>query len=65
MKPNQEILKVLFTALQQLLGERFSTNPSNLEVHGRDESYHTPHLPDAVVMVHTTREVSEIVKLCS
>lgn len=65
MKPNQETLETLFTALQQLVGERFSTNPSNREVHGRDESYHTPQLPDAVVTVHTTKEVSEIVKLCA
>ena len=65
MKLKQESLDDLFTELKQLVGERFSTNNTLREVHGRDESYHTPHLPDAVVLVHSSKEVSEIVKLCA
>lgn len=65
MNNKAEKLDVLFTDLKQLLGERFSTNSSVREVHGKDESYHTPVLPDAVVTVHTTEEVSRIVKLCA
>ena len=58
-------LENLFNELQTLLGSRFSTNQSVREVHGRDESYHPQQLPDAVVMVHSTEEVSAIVKLCA
>ncbi len=65
MKLKQESLDELFIELKQLVGERFSTNNTLREVHGRDESYHTPQLPDAVVLVHSTEEVSEIVKLCA
>ena len=65
MKLEQNILDTLFLELVGLVGERFSTNLSSREVHSKDESYHLPQLPDAVVMVHSTQEVSAIVKLCS
>lgn len=58
-------LEGLFLELSQLLGKRFSTNQSVREVHAKDESYHTPQLPDAVVTAHSTEEVSQIVKLCA
>jgi D-lactate dehydrogenase (cytochrome) len=35
------------------------------EQHGKDESYHTSHAPDAVAFVHSTEEVSAIVSLCA
>ena len=35
------------------------------EQHGRDESYHTPASPDAVVFARETAEVAEIVGLCA
>ncbi|WP_299879976.1 FAD-binding oxidoreductase [uncultured Cocleimonas sp.] len=60
-----ETLEKLFAELTDLMGTRFSTNLSSREVHGKDESYHIPKLPDAVVMVHSTEEVSAIVKLCA
>lgn len=58
-------LDKLFPQLEDLLGKRFTTNLSTREVHGSDESYHTPQLPDAVATVHTTEEVSNVVKLCA
>jgi D-lactate dehydrogenase (cytochrome) len=40
--------------------DRVSTNPTVLERHSKDESYHTPHLPDVVVFPISTEEVSKI-----
>lgn len=65
MNNKTEKLDLLFADVEQLLGERFSINSSIREAHGKDESYHTPISPDAVVIVHTTEEVSNIVKLCA
>lgn len=43
--------------------DRVSTNPTVLERHSKDESYHTPRLPDAVVFPVSQEEVSRIMKL--
>ena len=51
--------------LKDLLGERLSTGESILEIHGRDEAYSEPALPDAVAFPETTEEVSAIMKICS
>ena len=51
--------------LKALLGDRLSTNPTVRDTHGKDESWHHPHRPDAVVFPNTTEEVSEIVKVCA
>ncbi len=51
--------------LKDLLGERLSTGESILEMHGRDEAYSEPVLPDAVAFPETTEEVSAIMKICS
>jgi len=58
-------MEALFSELSDLLGKRFSTNQTVREVHAKDESYHAPQLPDAVVSANTTEEVSKIVKLCA
>src|SRR6267154_5280771 len=55
----------LLAALRQRLGDRLSTSAAICEQHGKDESYHTPHAPDAVAFAHSTDEVSAIVKLCA
>jgi D-lactate dehydrogenase (cytochrome) len=55
----------LLAALRQRLGDRLSTSASVCEQHGKDESYHTPHAPDAVAFVRTTEEVAAIVTLCA
>jgi len=51
--------------LQGLLGTRLSTSGAVREQHGRDESYHTVHAPDAVAFARSTEEVAEIVKICA
>jgi D-lactate dehydrogenase (cytochrome) len=55
----------LLLALRRLLGDRLSTSAAICAHHGKDESYHPPHAPDAVAFADTTEEVSQIVKLCA
>ena len=50
------------TELRTLLGDRCSTNPTQIEHHSRGESWHAPAAPDAVVFPLTTDEVSAIVR---
>ena len=49
--------------LEALLGERFSTSPSVLGLHSRDESRFAPREPEAVAFAASTGEVAEIVKI--
>ncbi len=51
--------------LKQMLGDRLSTAMAVRQQHGKDESYHTPHAPEAVAFAQSTEEVSEIVKVCA
>ncbi|HEV2545839.1 MAG TPA: FAD-binding protein, partial [Stellaceae bacterium] len=51
--------------LRERFGERVSTSAAVREQHGKDESYHAPAPPDAVVFAQSTAEVSTIVKLCA
>ncbi len=55
----------LLASLGQLLGERVSTSASVCAQHGKDESYHPAHAPDAVAFVRTTEEVAAIIRLCA
>src|SRR5215204_7095501 len=55
----------LLGSLRQLLGDRLSTSAAVCEQHGRDESYHAPHAPDAVAFAQSTDEVAAIVGLCA
>ena len=55
----------LIRRLADLLGERLSTNPSVLDQHGHDESYHPTEPPDAVAFARSTDEVAAIVRLCA
>jgi D-lactate dehydrogenase (cytochrome) len=55
----------LLASLRQRLGDRLSTSAAVLEQHGKDESYHAAHAPDAVAFAHSTEEVAEIVRLCA
>lgn len=51
--------------LSALLGDRLTTAPAVRQHHATgEETYHTPHPPDAVAFAHTTEEVSEIVRIC-
>jgi D-lactate dehydrogenase (cytochrome) len=55
----------LLAELRAILGDRLSTAPAVREQHGKDESYHAAHAPDAVAFAHSTEEVSAIVKACA
>jgi D-lactate dehydrogenase (cytochrome) len=55
----------LAAALRQRLGDRLSTSAAVCAQHGKDESYHMPHAPDAVAFATSTEEVAEIVRLCA
>ena len=59
--PNQ----VVIDTLRQRFGERLSTSAAVREQHGKDESFHTPMPPDAVVFAQSTEEVAEVVRLCA
>lgn len=52
-------------ALSALLGDRLSTSADERAHHGRDESYHAPHPPDAVAYPASVEEVQEIVRICA
>ncbi|MCJ7872499.1 FAD-linked oxidase C-terminal domain-containing protein [Phaeobacter sp. J2-8] len=52
-------------ALKSLLGQRLTTSKSDLDQHGRSESYFAPIPPDAVAYPETTEEVSALVKICA
>ena len=51
--------------LRALLGDRVSTSTGVRDHHAKDESWHHPHRPDAVVFPDTTEEVSQIVQICA
>lgn len=56
----------LFEELQQVLEEdRVTINETILDQHSKDESYHTPHVPDIVVFPENADEVSNIMKLAN
>src|ERR1700688_641444 len=55
----------LLASLRQLLGDRLSTSAAGCQKHGKDESYHTQHAPDAVAFARTTEEVAAIVSRCA
>jgi D-lactate dehydrogenase (cytochrome) len=51
--------------LKALFGDRLSTSTGVRDHHSKDESWHHPHRPDAVVFPETTEEVSKIVQVCA
>jgi D-lactate dehydrogenase (cytochrome) len=55
----------LLASLRQLLGDRLSTSAAVCAQHGKDESYHEAHAPDAVAFAQSTDEVADIVRLCA
>src|SRR5579871_549014 len=55
----------LLAALRERLGERVTTAAAVCAQHGKDESYHQPHAPDAVCFVRSTDEVAAVVRLCA
>ncbi len=61
----EPIAASLLAGLRQLLGDRLSNSAAICAQHGKDESYHPAHPPDAVAFPQTTEEVAAIVKLCA
>ena len=51
--------------LRELLGDRCSTNPTQIEHHSHGESWHAPAPPDVVVFPASTDEVSSIVRIAA
>jgi len=51
--------------LVETLGDRCSTNETQLEHHGHGESWHAPGTPDAVVFPLSTEEVSALVRIAA
>jgi D-lactate dehydrogenase (cytochrome) len=53
-----------FETLKKYFGKRWSVSPSDLENHGRSESYFPIHAPDAVVYPMSTEDVVFLVNIC-
>ena len=53
------------TSLEKILGDRLSRSKSDLELHGRNETYFPLTPPDAVAYPESTGEVAEMVRLCA
>ncbi|CAO3430186.1 FAD-binding oxidoreductase [Azospirillum endophyticum] len=51
--------------LKERFGDRFTTALAAREQHGRGEAHHPDALPDAVVFVASTEEVSDAVRICA
>lgn len=62
--PSASAVTAIMPQLQQLFGERLSTNATVLETHGRGEGFLASEPPDVVVFPTSTVEVSELAKLC-
>lgn len=63
-RPDAQLEEAL-AALKPLLGQRLSLSKSDLDLHGRSESYFPATPPDAVAYPETTGEVSQIVQVCA
>ncbi|MDQ7070799.1 MAG: FAD-linked oxidase C-terminal domain-containing protein [Rhodobacterales bacterium] len=48
-----------------ILGQRLTTSKSDLDLHGRSETYFAACPPDAIAYPDSTDEVSQIVKICA
>lgn len=56
----------IITQIAAIVGEEnYSTATAQRELHSKDQSMFTPALPDIVVWVETTRQVSDIMKLAN
>jgi D-lactate dehydrogenase (cytochrome) len=59
------VIGTVLDELRDCLGDRISTSPAVREEHGRDEGWHPPAAPDAVVFPSTTAEVAAVVRACA
>jgi D-lactate dehydrogenase (cytochrome) len=58
-------LDPLVSELRELLGSRLSTSDAVRQQHGKDESFHEVHAPDAVAFAASTEEVAAVVTVCA
>ncbi|WP_137699871.1 FAD-binding oxidoreductase [Marimonas lutisalis] len=58
-------IQAALAELSTLLGQRLSLSKSDLELHGRSETYFPTTPPDAVAYPETTQEVSDLVRICA
>jgi D-lactate dehydrogenase (cytochrome) len=65
MDTSHALTPELHDQLKSLLGDRFSTSGAVCDQHGKDESFHTPHAPEAVAFITSTQEAAEVVRLCA
>jgi D-lactate dehydrogenase (cytochrome) len=56
---------VVIDELRAALGQKVSVNETIREHHSKDESFHTPTLPDAVVFATCTQDVATTLKICN
>ncbi|MBX2867912.1 MAG: FAD-binding protein [Acidiferrobacterales bacterium] len=63
--PEDYAYPAAIAALQSLFGERVLTSNAIREQFGKDESFHPSKWPHAVIKVHTSEEVQQIVRICA
>lgn len=56
---------MLIDDLRAALGEKVSVNETIREHHSKDESFHTPTLPEAVVFATSTQDVATTLRICN
>lgn len=64
-QPSLALHQDAIEALRERFGARLSTLSGVRDHHAKDESWHHPHRPDAVVFPESTEEVVEIVRICA
>jgi len=62
---NSRLVDAAIEEAEMLLGDRLSTSRSVRDLHGESVAWFPTQAPDAVAFVHTTNEVSELVKICA
>lgn len=63
-RPNMTVSAAI-SLIQSLVGDRITQSASDLDLHGRNESHFPITPPDAVVYPISTKEVSQIAKICN
>lgn len=65
MSSPEVLFERLAPRLRGILGERLSTSATDLDLHGRDESWHAPVAPQGVAYVRSKEEVVAVVRCCA
>ncbi|MEM6374234.1 MAG: FAD-binding oxidoreductase, partial [Pseudomonadota bacterium] len=62
---NEEGIATALGILKQQFGDRFHTGQAMRDQHAHTTTYIKPQAPDAVVFPTSTKEVSDIIKVCA